>query len=484
MSAIGGRKRDDRGHVKRPVSRIAPRADGLSVQPIRAGVVPDFSDALRPGQLIPTLLLACAAGGTIWALPFAPHNALGFAALIATSIALDVLAGDTVRSGRRIVGPALIVIVAAFVVYGAPAAILIGAVRGITRALAPGSLTRVEGACVASMAVIGPMLASAAAATALLVAPHAPVWISVAAYVFVAFIIEVGAESLVLGRLSRPSILRVLERNVGWTAATYSLYGFLGAWLGSALAAGRWADLLFIGIPLAIVRQTADKAGGEERYVGTIEHENSVLFDRIGQLDRMNGDLIEALSMAIDSRDPMQVGHSGRVAQISTSIGTALGLAGERLENLRRAALLHDVGTLALSGHVTDKPGPLSPQERRYVQMHSDLGARFVGKWRDCRDMAQIIEQHHERLDGSGYPRGLSGDAIVVEARIVAVAESYVALTSPRQHRAALSHAEALDEIRGGAGSLYDAKVIEALAQVAETRTADVLPITRLRKQP
>ena len=453
----------------------------MSVQPIRANIAQDYSHAFRPGQIIPALLLACAAGGLVWALPLAPHNAIGFAALIATTIALDVLAADAVRAGRRVIGPALIITVAAFVLYGAPAAILVGAVRGITRALVPASLTRVEGACVASMGVIGPMLASASAAALPLMVAHPSPWLSIAVYVCCAFIIEVGAESLVLGRLSRPSILRALERNIGWSAVNYALYGALGAWLGTALAAGRWADLLFVGIPLAIVRQTTNMSGGEERYVGTIEHENSVLFDRIGQLDRMNGDLIEALAMAIDARDPHQTGHSGRVAQISTAIGVALGLAGERLENLRRAALLHDVGTLALSGHVTDKPGPLSPQERRYVQMHSDLGARFVAKWRDCREMAQIIEQHHKRLDGSGYPRGLSGDAIVLEARIVAVAESYVALTSPRQHRAALSHAEALDEIRGGAETLYDQNVIEALAQVAETRTADVLPITHLR---
>ncbi len=482
MSAIDDRKRDERGHIKRPVSRFAPRADGMSVQPIRAGITPDYAHALRKGHVVPALLLACAAGGIVWALPLAPHNALGFAALIATTIALDVLAADPNRTGRRVVGPSLIVLVAAFVLYGAPAAILIGAIRGVARAITPIPVTRVESSCVASMAVIGPMLAGAAAAAVTLAAPHAAQWSVIAAFVCCAFTIEVGAESLVLGHLSRPSILRALERNVGWSAIGYAVFGSVGAWLGTALAAGRWIDLLFVVIPLAIVRQTAEAAGGEERYVGTIEHENSVLFDRIGQLDRMNGDLIEALSMAIDARDPLQSGHSGRVAQLSTTIGAALGLAGERLEILRRAALLHDVGTLALSGHVTDKPGPLSPQERRYVQMHSDLGARFVAKWRDCRDMAQIIEQHHERLDGSGYPRGLAADAIVLEARIVAVAESYVGLTSQRQHRPALSHADAIDEIRGGAGTLFDARVIDALAQVAETRTADVLPITRVRK--
>jgi len=94
--------------------------------------------------------------------------------------------------------------------------------------------------------------------------------------------------------------------------------------------------------------------------------------------------------------------------------------------------------------------------------------------------MAQIIEQHHERLDGSGYPRGLSGSEIVLEARIVGVAETYVALTSNRPHREALTHADAFDELVAGSGTLFDQQVIEALAQVAESRTADVLPVSHL----
>jgi HD-GYP domain-containing protein (c-di-GMP phosphodiesterase class II) len=97
--------------------------------------------------------------------------------------------------------------------------------------------------------------------------------------------------------------------------------------------------------------------------------------------------------------------------------------------------------------------------------------------------MAQIIEQHHERLDGSGYPRGLSGVEIGLEARIVAVAETYVALTSNRAHREALAHPLAIEEINAGAGSLFDRQVTEALSKVADAHTADVLPITRLNER-
>jgi putative nucleotidyltransferase with HDIG domain len=471
----------ERGLGKRQFGRSGARGDVLTVMPLRPSPALNHTGPLKPARVVPALLVAAAAGSFAWSVTQLGHNPLGLAGLIASALFLDLLAADVVRAGRRVVGPALVISVAAFVLFGLPAAVMIGAVRGLYRAFAPGALTRTEASCVGAMAVIGPMIAGTTAVAMTLVFPWH--WIGAATFVICAFVVEVCAESLVLGHLSRPSIMLALERNLGWSLVHYLVLGVLGAWLGADLAAGRWIDLFYFAVPLAVVRHGFDVFGGEEQYVGTIEHENSVLFDRIGQLDRMNGDLIEALAMAIDARNPSQAGHSNRVAQIATAIGTTLGIGGIRLETLRRAALLHDVGTLAISNHVTEKAGPLTPQERRYVQMHSELGARFVSKWRDCKAMAQIIEQHHERLDGTGYPRGLSGEEIGLEARIVAVAETYVALTSNRAHREALAHPLAIEEINAGAGSLFDHQVTEALSKVADAHTADVLPISRLNER-
>ena len=471
----------EEGPGKRQLGRPGSRVDLFSVLPLRPGPALSHGSPLKPVRVVPAMLVAGAAGAFAWSVTQLGHSPFGLAALVAAALFLDLLAADVVRAGRRVVGPALVISVAAFVLYGAPAAVMIGAVRGLYRAFAPGALTRTEASCVGAMAVIGPTLAGATAVALSLVVPWH--WIGAVVFVLCAFVIEVCAESFVLGRISRPSIMRALERNLGWSLVHYMVLGVLGAWLGTDLAAGHWIVLFYFAVPLAVVRHGFDVFGGEEQYVGTIEHENSVLFDRIGQLDRMNGDLIEALAMAIDARDPLQAGHSNRVAQIATAIGAALGIGGIRLENLRRASLLHDVGTLAISNHLTDKAGPLTAHERRHVQMHTELGARFVSKWRDCKSMAQIIERHHERLDGSGYPRGLSGDDIGLEARIVAVAETYVALTSNRPHREALTHSDAIEEINAGAGVLFDAQVTEALINVAKARTADVLPISRLNER-
>jgi HD-GYP domain-containing protein (c-di-GMP phosphodiesterase class II) len=111
------------------------------------------------------------------------------------------------------------------------------------------------------------------------------------------------------------------------------------------------------------------------------------------------------------------------------------------------------------------------------MQLHTEFGARLVSKWRDCRTLAEIIEQHHERLNGSGYPRGLKGDQIVLEARIVGAAEAYVALTSVRPHRRAYSHDDAIRILRDRTPSEYDHDVVDALAVVAVLRSASVIPL-------
>jgi putative nucleotidyltransferase with HDIG domain len=152
-------------------------------------------------------------------------------------------------------------------------------------------------------------------------------------------------------------------------------------------------------------------------------------------------------------------------------------MLGADIEVLRRGALLHDVGTLAIPAEIFAKPGPLTPNERRRMQLHTEFGSRLVGKWRDCRALAEIIEQHHERLDGSGYPRGLKGDQIVLEARIVGAAEAFVALTSDRPQRAAYSHEEALRILKERTPSEYDPNVVEVLAIVAAQRGGSVVPL-------
>jgi putative nucleotidyltransferase with HDIG domain len=241
-------------------------------------------------------------------------------------------------------------------------------------------------------------------------------------------------------------------------------FGAVGYALAGELAAGRLGILFFLAVPFAIARASLGSAGwGTEKYIAALERENDSLLNRIGQFDRANGDLIEALAVAIDEQDGVDRGRTMRIAQISTRIGSALGVTGPNLEILRRAALLHDVGVLAL------------PAGERGAA-HCEVGARLVARWRDGRVIMQVIEQHHERLDGSGFPKGLKGEHIVLEARIVAVAETFVNLTSGPT---AISTLDALNDIVARRGSEFDKQVVDTLAQAVEPRTADVLPMTR-----
>jgi putative nucleotidyltransferase with HDIG domain len=431
--------------------------------------------ATRP-YYVPPALFAAAAIGVLWAVSVAPRATWGLAGLLAAATLLDLLAGDLLRAGRRVVAPGLVVGVAAFVLYGTPAAVIVGCARGIVRALSPKPASQTDASCILATSVLGPLLGGLCASAVHLVAPQA--WIAPVVYIASSYVIEAGAAMLLLSRFSRPSLRLSFEQTFGWTMLHYGILGALGAWLGADLLAGRWIALAYFAVPMAVIRQGFDVfQARSEQYVASLERENTHLFDKIGQLDRITGDLAEAVGMAIDCRTSLDQDHSHRVARLATAIGTELGMAGADLEVLRRGALLHDVGTLAIPSEIFEKPGSLTPAERRRMQLHSEFGARLVAKWRDCPTLAAIIVQHHERLDGSGYPRGLRGNQIAMEARIVGAAEAYVALTSDRPHRPQFTHEEAMAMLRERTPSEYDPTVMDALVAVASVRTASVLPL-------
>ncbi|MDQ6767454.1 MAG: HD domain-containing protein [Candidatus Eremiobacteraeota bacterium] len=414
------------------------------------------------GKEMPVMLLMLVAiiPVLLWAAINAPHVSQTFASLFAAAALLEIVAPDSVRFGRRIVGAAFCIAVAGFALYGAPVAVLIGCVRGIVRALKTPTAA-LSAAQAILWAILGPLFA---ALLATVVAKHSAPIAGTIVFVIAAFGLELFAS---LARFTGPSAVSSSDAWRGffpWSPLQFIAFGAVGYALAGELAAGRLGVLLFLAAPFAIARASLGSAGwGTEKYVAALERENDALLNRIGQFDRANGDLIEALAIAIDEQDGAERGRTMRIAQVATRIGSALGISGWNLEILRRAALLHDVGLLALPS------GDRSPA-------HCELGARLVARWRDGRIITQVIEQHHERVDGSGYPRGLKGEQIVREARIVAVAETFVNMTSGPT---AMSTLDALEDISARKGTEFDPQVIEVLAQTVEPRTADVLPMTR-----
>jgi len=175
---------------------------------------------------------------------------------------------------------------------------------------------------------------------------------------------------------------------------------------------------------------------------------------------------IRALAAALDARDPYTAGHSERVSALSVLMGRQMRLADADLDVLRLGALLHDIGKIGLSDEVLRKPGPLTVEEFEQLKRHPGLGARILRQVPFLAPHLSIVELHHERPDGRGYPFGLRGDEIPVAARIVHVADAFDAITSARAYRPARDGADAVAELRRHAGSQFDPDSVDALVAV------------------
>ena len=183
---------------------------------------------------------------------------------------------------------------------------------------------------------------------------------------------------------------------------------------------------------------------------------------------QLNEELFLILAKIIDARDPYVSGHSAKVADYATTIAMELGLPAERVEHLRQAALLHDIGKIGISEQVLHKPGKLTPEEYEYFQTHATLGAELLETCQGLRYLVPFVRHHHERWDGSGYPDGLRREQIPLEARILAVSDAVEAMASDRPHRRAMSLGEILAETRRCIGTQFDPAVAEAFLRVIE----------------
>ena len=199
--------------------------------------------------------------------------------------------------------------------------------------------------------------------------------------------------------------------------------------------------------------------------------EEEMLRKSFAKLERLLDDTIEAITTIVEKKDPYMIGHQQRVSQLSCAIGREMGLASDQMRAIRIAALLHDWGKIFIPAEILRKPGKLSQAEISLVRTHPDVNYEILKKIDFSGSIADIVRQHHERMDGSGYPLGLKGGDILMEARIIGVADVIESMVTNRPYRPALGEEAALKEIADKKGILYDPAVVDSCLKLfAEER--------------
>jgi putative nucleotidyltransferase with HDIG domain len=207
-----------------------------------------------------------------------------------------------------------------------------------------------------------------------------------------------------------------------------------------------------------------------------LEYRSRDLLDSTRQLEETLLETIATLNAAVEARDPYTAGHSQRVRRVALAVGRELGLPVRQLGALGTAALFHDIGKIGMPDAILTKPDTLSASESAIMREHVSRGAEIVSRIASFHDSVPAVRHHHERWDGLGYPDGLAGEEIPLEAAIIGLADAWDAMTTDRPYASALELHDALREIREGRGKQFNPAVVDAFLGVARRRPADVLP--------
>lgn len=264
-----------------------------------------------------------------------------------------------------------------------------------------------------------------------------------AAIVF--WIVNVLLVGVAMAFRSDMTLLGVLKKQsfAGYLVSLVML-ALLGLVLAQLMHVSGWAAVLLLVAPFAVARQT---------------------FRVYLELSAAYADTVRSLVRAIEAKDPYTRGHSERVAKYARILAERMGVTRSDADAIEIAALLHDVGKIGISEATLGKAGRLTKEEVASIREHPSKSMIVLSEVEFLAEMVPIVHAHHERIDGTGYPRGLRGDEIPYEARLLAVADTYDAMTSDRPYRAALSDDEAISELQSAAGTQLDSSVVAAMLE-------------------
>jgi len=268
--------------------------------------------------------------------------------------------------------------------------------------------------------------------------------------------------SLVIFLNDEVPIRKLWQSSFSWGNVNYIALGLLGIALAEVYHYEPFGVVLLI-VPLIIAQRT---------------------FSNYMELENAYSSTVGALITAIEAKDPYTKGHSERVAELSVKIAKQLSLPANQIEDLRRIASLHDIGKIGIPKRILLKPDKLSDKEFKNIQEHPRIGARILKDVNFLQDLIPAVYYHHEKMDGSGYNSGLKGKNIPLFARIIALADSYDAMTSDRAYRKALTKEEVVDQLTANAGTQFDNSLVQAFLQIIDSETASETQQPRSRVSP
>ena len=267
------------------------------------------------------------------------------------------------------------------------------------------------------------------------------------------FLVNTALVAEVIALTEKREFLQTWSEFYLWSFSNYLVGGVLAcavAWSNAHL--GWQTSAMMVPVGYLLYRSF-------RLYLGKLEDEKK----HVEQMASLHMRTIEALALAIDAKDHTTHDHLQRVRVFAVEVGQAMGLAGGDLEALRAASLLHDIGKLAVPEHIINKPGKLTPEEFDKMKIHPIVGGEILDRVNFPYPVVPIVRAHHERWDGKGYPDGLCGEDIPIGARILSAVDCLDALACDRQYRRALPLAEAMAVVASGAGTQFDARVVEVL---------------------
>ncbi|MGM0739915.1 MAG: PAS domain S-box protein [Bacteroidota bacterium] len=198
------------------------------------------------------------------------------------------------------------------------------------------------------------------------------------------------------------------------------------------------------------------------------EADDRMYRDKLQQEKSSRSAPVQALTKTMEARDFDTEGHSERLKELAASLARAVNLDEDSMNDLLLLAKFHNLGKVGMPDHILFKPGPLTEQETREMQKHTEIGQRIAQSVPDLAPIAELILWHHERWDGQGYPQGLQGEEIPLPCRILAIVDAYATMTSDQPYRKAMTHAEAVEELRHCAGSQFDPNLVEKFIMTAQ----------------